>query len=276
MTFCFSRGLVSVSGRLRGEPAEVTLQRTIGAKKDEFRLNRKHISKNDVVNLLESAGFSRSNPYYIVRQGKVDRICKMSNRERLDLLMEVAGTKVYDDRKRKSDEIMRDSASELERIDEILEQLNTRLEELEKEKKELVQYQEQDKNFRAIRYCIFNAEHDQTRRELTKIQNKVVEGRVELSEINAEVMQVAELIQDRERIERDANHARNAAQVELQRCEQEAVVVKDCQMSQEIRMQALNKQIATKETELKELKKESTLVEKEIASVRSSIDTEVT
>ena len=28
-------------------------------------------SKVDVMNLLESAGFSRSNPYYIVKQGKV-------------------------------------------------------------------------------------------------------------------------------------------------------------------------------------------------------------
>lgn len=27
--------------------------------------------KSDVMNLLESAGFSRSNPYYIVKQGKV-------------------------------------------------------------------------------------------------------------------------------------------------------------------------------------------------------------
>ena len=30
-------------------------------------------SKTDVMNLLESAGFSRSNPYYIVKQGKVGR-----------------------------------------------------------------------------------------------------------------------------------------------------------------------------------------------------------
>lgn len=28
-------------------------------------------SKQEVMNLLESAGFSRSNPYYIVQQGKV-------------------------------------------------------------------------------------------------------------------------------------------------------------------------------------------------------------
>lgn len=30
--------------------------------------------KNDVMNLLESAGFSRSNPYYIVKQGKVKKL----------------------------------------------------------------------------------------------------------------------------------------------------------------------------------------------------------
>ena len=34
-------------------------------------------SKNDVMNLLESAGFSRSNPYYIVKQGKVSQAVEL-------------------------------------------------------------------------------------------------------------------------------------------------------------------------------------------------------
>jgi structural maintenance of chromosome 3 (chondroitin sulfate proteoglycan 6) len=50
---------------------EVFIRRYIGVKKDEFFLNSKHITKPDVINFLESAGFSRSNPYYIVQQGKV-------------------------------------------------------------------------------------------------------------------------------------------------------------------------------------------------------------
>jgi len=29
------------------------------------------VPRSDVTNLLESAGFSHSNPYYIVKQGKV-------------------------------------------------------------------------------------------------------------------------------------------------------------------------------------------------------------
>ena len=43
----------------------------IGSKKDQYFLNKKVVPKSDVMNLLESAGFSRSNPYYIVKQGKV-------------------------------------------------------------------------------------------------------------------------------------------------------------------------------------------------------------
>ena len=38
----------------------------------EFKLETLFFTrKTDVMNLLESAGFSRSNPYYIVKQGKV-------------------------------------------------------------------------------------------------------------------------------------------------------------------------------------------------------------
>lgn len=50
---------------------EVYLRRVIGSKKDQYFLNKKIVTRNDVMNLLESAGFSRSNPYYIVKQGKV-------------------------------------------------------------------------------------------------------------------------------------------------------------------------------------------------------------
>jgi structural maintenance of chromosome 3 (chondroitin sulfate proteoglycan 6) len=50
---------------------EVILRRTIGLKKDEYSLDKKSASKADVMNLLEAAGFSKSNPYYIVPQGRV-------------------------------------------------------------------------------------------------------------------------------------------------------------------------------------------------------------
>jgi structural maintenance of chromosome 3 (chondroitin sulfate proteoglycan 6) len=57
----------------------------VGSKKDEIFLQRKKTSKNEVMSLLEGAGFSKSNPYFIVQQGKVNALCTMSDLERLEL-----------------------------------------------------------------------------------------------------------------------------------------------------------------------------------------------
>ena len=61
----------TAAGSGSGSGAEVVLRRTIGLKKDEYSIDRRSANKADVANLLEAAGFSRSNPYYIVPQGRV-------------------------------------------------------------------------------------------------------------------------------------------------------------------------------------------------------------
>lgn len=47
------------------------------------------------MNLLESAGFSRSNPYYIVKQGKVLQIFLMVNTDKKDCLVSTSFMFMY-------------------------------------------------------------------------------------------------------------------------------------------------------------------------------------
>ena len=65
---------------------EVVLRRTVGSKKDEFFLQRKRATKQEVQSLLEGAGFSKSNPYFMVQQGKIQTLCLMTDAQRLKLL----------------------------------------------------------------------------------------------------------------------------------------------------------------------------------------------
>uniref|UniRef100_A0A673GEN1 Structural maintenance of chromosomes protein 3 n=1 Tax=Sinocyclocheilus rhinocerous TaxID=307959 RepID=A0A673GEN1_9TELE len=95
--------------RLPIDKEEVSLRRVIGAKKDQYFLDKKMVTKNDVMNLLESAGFSRSNPYYIVKQGKINQMATAPDSQRLKLLREVAGTRVYDERKEESISLMKET-----------------------------------------------------------------------------------------------------------------------------------------------------------------------
>ena len=103
-------------GRLSLETDEVVLRRTVGLKKDEFFLNRRRVQKSEVQSLLESAGFSKSNPYYIVQQGKVANLCIMNDKDRLNLLKEIAGTTVYEERRAESLQIIQEASTKQERI----------------------------------------------------------------------------------------------------------------------------------------------------------------
>ncbi|KAJ3265439.1 Structural maintenance of chromosomes protein 3 [Chytriomyces hyalinus] len=137
---------------------EVVLRRTIGLKKDEYSLDRKTVTKTDVMNLLESAGFSRSNPYYIVPQGRIMALTNAKDSERLQVLKEVAGTRVYENRRQESLKIMEETESKRLKISELLEYIEQRLSELEEEKAELKEFQELDREKRCLEYAVFHRE----------------------------------------------------------------------------------------------------------------------
>ena len=139
---------------------EVTLRRTIGVKKDDYSLDKKSANKADVMNLLESAGFSKSNPYYIVPQGRITALTNAKDHERLALLKEVAGTKVYEQRRSESLRIMSETDAKRNKIAELLEYIENRLTELEEEKEELKQFQEQDKERRCLEYAMYQSESE--------------------------------------------------------------------------------------------------------------------
>ena len=150
---------------------EVVLRRTVGHKKDEFFLQRKRASKNEIMSLLEGAGFSKSNPYYIVQQGKVSALCTMTDAERLNLLKEVAGTTVYDEKKAESLAKMEENKSSIFKIHEILNYIEERLDELRGEKEELTQYQELDRERRAMEYTLYDKELRRARQTLDEIEH---------------------------------------------------------------------------------------------------------
>jgi len=132
---------------------EVVIRRTIGSKKDEYSVDKKVQSRADVLKILETAGFAKENPFYIVPQGRVAAITNMKESDRLNLLKEIAGTNTYDDRRIQSLKIMAETNSKREKIDELLDYIRERLSELEEEKDELRDFQEKDRERRCLEYA---------------------------------------------------------------------------------------------------------------------------
>ena len=217
-----------------GKP-ELVLRRTIGIKKDEYTLDRKNATKNDVMNLLESAGFSRSNPYYIVPQGRVTALTNMKDSERLTLLKEVAGTQVYEARRAESLKIMHETNSKRAKIDELLDYINERLAELEEEKDELRNYQDKDKERRCLEYTIYSREQQEISNVLDNLEearqngvedadnnrDQFIDGEKAMAQIDAQIAECRQQIEflkvDKSQMEDERREASKAlAQIELQ------------------------------------------------------------
>ncbi|CAN6334322.1 unnamed protein product, partial [Urochloa humidicola] len=184
----------NTDNRIPVDKEEVRLRRTVASKKDEYYLDGKHVSKTEVMNLLESAGFSRSNPYYVVQQGKIASLTLMKDSERLDLLKEIGGTRVYEDRRRESLKIMQDTANKRKQIDQVVRYLEERLRELDEEKEELKKYQQLDKQRRSLEYTILDHELNDARNELASMDDNRRKISESMSLADNEVVDVREMI----------------------------------------------------------------------------------
>ncbi|KAL5555241.1 hypothetical protein UlMin_037477, partial [Ulmus minor] len=169
--------------RIPVDKEEVRLRRVITLKKDEYILDGKHITKTEVMNLLESAGFSRSNPYYVVQQGKISSLTLMRDSERLDLLKEIGGTRVYEERRQESLKIMQETGNKRKQIIQVVQYLDERLKELDEEKEELRKYQQLDKQRKSLEFTIYDKELHDARQKLAEVE----EARTKVSETSAKM-----------------------------------------------------------------------------------------
>lgn len=253
---------------------EVILRRTIGLKKDEYSLDKKSASKSDVMNLLESAGFSRSNPYYIVPQGRITTLTNAKDSERLNLLKEVAGTQVYEQRRKESLKIMDETTQRRSKIDDLLKYIEERLSELEEEKEELKDFQDKDKERRCLEYTIYAREQTEINNALEEIEAHRVDGlntnddrretfaqreqqiaerdeeiatlRLRLDQLNLEKIQ---LEQDR----REQYKIQTNAEILIERTEEDTLLSEDRRRAQEQELTDLIRTIELRESALNDL-----------------------
>lgn len=85
------------------------------------------------------------------------------------MLQEVAGTKVFDERKNESSSIIRENALKLQKIDEYFNTLEERLQTLKDEMEELTKYQNFDKTRRALEFVLHEIQYNENKAKLTEV-----------------------------------------------------------------------------------------------------------
>lgn len=174
-------------------------------------------SKADILNFLETAGFSRNNPYYIVKQGKINEISIAKDSFRLKILKEVAGSNVYDEKKEESRAILRETEEKLTSIVDVLKAIEERLGQLEVEKEELKEFERWDKMKRSIEYTIHNKELEHTQSKLNELQMARTDSSGRTNELYERLNQVGE---QAKQVEKSMRELRAKEQLLKDECEQ--------------------------------------------------------
>lgn len=159
-------------GRFPTGKDEVVIRRTIGLKKDDYSLDYKSSTRTDVMQLLESAGFSKSNPYYIVPQGRITALTNAKDQERLNLLKEVAGAKVFENKLKESQKEMTRTKVQRDKVDEMLEFIQERLADLDSEKDELKKFQDLERDKKIYEFILYDHDLDDITTSIDEIDSE--------------------------------------------------------------------------------------------------------
>eukprot|EP00118_Oscarella_pearsei_P010267 m.62405 g.62405 ORF g.62405 m.62405 type:complete len:1210 (+) comp35065_c0_seq13:385-4014(+) len=150
-------GRLPMEGRRR-DSSDVVIKREISSVKDQYSINGKIRPQTQVMSILETAGFSRSNPYYVVKQGKIAQLATAGDGFRLRLLLDVAGAKTFDKRMVESTKILEKDFQARQKVLGFINELEQHLETLSVEKTELEDYLRLDKTKRSLHYAILDKE----------------------------------------------------------------------------------------------------------------------
>jgi len=258
--------------RLPIDKEEVAIRRTIGLKKDEYRIDNKAVTQREVFNLLESAGLSSSNPYYIVEQGKVSMLTTMKDSERLELLKEIAGTKVYDQRRAESVNIMKETEQKKQKIDEVIEYVQERLSELEQEKEELKEFQKLDKDRRCIEYAIFDQELNEATKNLDEIEKSRENQHKIANQLHMDKMHLQQKLKDYERDLKIAKLEKEDKQKEKDLLEAERQELIKQRIKIDLELKDYQQRHKDDETTVDSAKEEIKEIEEKIEEISSQLD----
>ncbi|TGB00254.1 chromosome segregation protein SMC [Sporolactobacillus shoreae] len=107
-------------------------RRVFRSGESEFLLNRQNCRLKDIVDLFMDSGLGRE-AYSVIGQGKIDEILNSKAEDKRRIFEEASGVLKYKLRKQLAEKKLGDSEDDLNRVEDILHELESRIEPLEKQ-----------------------------------------------------------------------------------------------------------------------------------------------
>ncbi|MBW2977027.1 chromosome segregation protein SMC [Candidatus Woesearchaeota archaeon] len=247
------------------EDSEVKITRIVRQNgQSVYRINDKTRTRQEIIDLLSIA---KINPdgYNIILQGDIVKFVEMHPDERRELIGEIAGISVYEEKKHKA-------LLELQKVDErlneteiVLTERNTYLKELKKDRDQALKYRDMNDRIKQNRASYLKIQIDSREKEKSEMQNKLEETNNELKKINEKIGSLKQQNQEKrgeiEQISKEIEEKGNIGQVKLNKEVEEL----------KIDITKKNSRIDTIKNELEKIKNRKADLENSIREIQGQI-----
>ena len=166
--------------------AEVDVTRRVYRNgESEYAINGKTCRLKDVLELFRDTGIGRDG-YSLISQGKVDEILSNKSADRRSALEEAAGVMRYRVRRAEAEKKLESTQKNMERIGDILHELESRVGPLREQREKAIQYQAARDELRRLEINLFLHETEKNRAKIAEQKGALDELQSKLSGIESE------------------------------------------------------------------------------------------
>ncbi len=201
--------------------SEVTVTRRIyRSGESEYLLNKTACRLKDIHELFMNTGVGREG-YSIIGQGRIDEILSTRSEERRAVFEEAAGITKYKSRKREAERKLEATRQNLERIGDIISELESQLGPLEKQAETAKSFLALSEELKGIEVAVFLETVEKTRQRMEEIQTHQAEIRERMESENRELAAIQKKNEQRTEKLASLRAVRDDAEQQLRRLESE-------------------------------------------------------
>lgn len=154
-----------------------------------YKLNEKPVTRQQVIDMLNSAAVNPDG-HNIVLQGDIARFMEMKPVERREILEEIAGISMYEEKKHKAINELAKVEAKLKEANVVLTERDAHLRELKKERDQALKYRELEKSIKDNKATYLNLQIKDKTATRAELEDKAKKIEHEINSINSRISQL--------------------------------------------------------------------------------------
>ncbi len=261
---------------------EIKLSRIVKEKgQSTYKINDKTMTREQIRDLLSAA---KINPdgYNIILQGDIARFIEMPPQERRQLIEEISGISIYEDKKNKALRELESVDAKLKEAEIILTERETHLKELKHDRDQALKYKEMSDKIKECKASLVDLQINKKESEKKTIDDKLSDSNKKFESFKAEIVMLRKEIEDKraeiDKINKEIEEKGEKGQLEMNKhienlrieitkinsridtCNNEVLKIAE-------RKKNLNDEVVSLNDKIKQLSEKKTWNEKQRASV---------